>query len=302
MLKRYIKDFLTVSMAEIQIGTLPHPTIGVFLVAGNVENLKNYVVLAYIGLYFTLITFACNINCLYDINVDKKYKKYRSEAVERFGKGNLKVVLFIEIMMAISLIMFLYLNGAYYTVLLSMLGLFFCIAYSAPPLRLKGRGFLSSIPVLFGLYTLPLLAGWFLFSNFLEPYFVMFVIGYALMNEGFTLVNTCEDYAEDKEEGIITWAHMLGLKKTLTVAFVFTLCGFLSITSLFFIFMDSFTMLIMLFLGLSILMLLKSSIDVYKTGQGNDLERSAKIYARKMPEWFITTRYPLLFIALSRLF
>ncbi len=307
MIKSYVKDFLIISMANIQLGTLPNATIGTFLAAGNLNNLKNFMIIGYILLYFTLITFACNINCLYDLNVDKKYKKHRSDAVERFGILNIKKLILIEMIIAFTLIIYLYQMGATSTAILSFAGMSLCIIYSVPPFRLKARGILSPIPVFIGLYTLPLISGWFIFNSSLEIYFIVFVIGYALMNEGFTLVNTCEDYREDEEEGIRTWAHILGLKKTLTIAFIFTIGGFLSVAALtFHIFFHnlifSYKGLIAFFLlGISTFTISQSCLNVYKVGISKDLETSSKIYARKMPKWFIVTRYPLLVVVLFQL-
>ena len=52
------------------------------------------------------------------------------------------------------------------------------------------------------------------------------------MNEGFTLVNVCEDYDEDKEEGIRTWAHIFGIRRTILIAVLFSFSGVISIAAL----------------------------------------------------------------------
>jgi len=240
---------------------------------------------------------------LYDVDVDRKYKKHYSDAIESLGIKRVKIVLVFELLIALSLMYFLYTMGHFITVLLALLGLFFCFSYSANPLRLKARGVLSPVPVIVGLYSLPVLAGWFLFSNPLLSYFIVFVVGYALMNEGFTLVNTCEDYSEDKKEGIKTWAHIFGLKRTLTIAFMFALGGIVCILALLFkittmkLSLDLTYLSSLLLVGISTITILFSSIEVYGIGRAEDLEKSAKAYGPKMPKWFMITRYPLLLIA-----
>lgn len=299
-----LRDFLTISMAKIQLGTLPHAMLGIFLAASGLHELANWSILVYVALYFVLITFACNINCLYDYEVDRKYKSYHSDAIDRLGFGTVKRIILGEIIIALILILYLFINRHYITGSIALLGLFFSYAYSARPLRLKKRGVLSPFPVLIGLYTLPLLGGWFLLDKPVLGYFILFVVGYALMNEGFTLVNTCEDYAEDESEGIRTWAHVLGMRRTLTIALIFSLGGFLSLGALAFVWLPSFSFagikeIVTLFLiAILTVALVVSILQVNKARVGEDPEASAKLYAKKMPKWFMTTRYPMLLIAL----
>ncbi len=298
MVKKFILNFLKISRANIQIASLPTAVLGILLGITSLEMLLSQYILAYIVLFFTILTFSCNLNCLCDLKVDGKYKTYLSNAVKSMGIKNVKIILVLELLLISFLIAYLFQGGYFITALLSILGLFFGISYSMEPLRIKKRGILSPVPVLVGLYTLPILAGWFLFNYSLPLHFLLFVAGYALMNEGFTLVNTCEDYSEDREEGIKTWAHVFGLKKTLLLAFLFSTAGFLCLAPFLFgaksLSSISYLMLIILSLGIS-----HASKEVYLVNKGKDLEEAAKKYAPKMRIWFMMTRYPLLFTALS---
>jgi len=297
MVKKFILNFLKISRANIQIASLPTAVLGILLGITSLEMLLSQYVLAYIVLFFTILTFSCNLNCLCDLKVDGKYKTYLSNAVKSMGIKNVKIILVLELLLISFLIAYLFQGGYFITALLSILGLFFGISYSMEPLRIKKRGILSPIPVLVGLYTLPILAGWFLFNYSLPIHFLIFVVGYALMNEGFTLVNTCEDYSEDREAGIKTWAHVFGLKKTLLLAFLFSASGFLCLVP--FLFVESlsiFTGLMLVILSFSIL---HASKEVFLVSKGKDLEKSAKKYGPRMRTWFIMTRYPLLFTTLS---
>lgn len=299
-----LRDFMTISMARIQLGTLPHATLGLFLAAGSLSELVDLSVLAYILLYFILITFACNINCLYDYEVDKKYKTHYKEAVDGLGHRTVRRILLAEVAIALFLICYLFSQRYYLTASLASLGLFFSYAYSANPLRIKKRGILSPFPVMIGLYTLPLLGGWFLLSKSIDLCFILFVLGYALMNEGFTLVNTCEDCEEDRIEGIRTWAHVFGLRMTLRIAHLFSLGGVLSLFVLvFLLFTSSGPLDARVFLSLPLIIALVGGLavsiaQVKRSGFGENLQVSSKQYARKMPIWFASTRYPMLLIAL----
>jgi len=307
----YIKNFLVISRAKIQVGTPPHPLLGLILGATTISQFLSSISVVYIGLYFLLITFACNVNCLYDVNIDEKYKQHMSSAVRNLGKENVKKIIIFEVIAILGLVSFLVMRGYYITSFLSLSGLIFGYIYSAEPIRIKGRGFFSPFPVLVGLYTLPILGGWFIFQNSLSLHIIIFCIGYALLNEGITLVNTCEDYKEDMEEDIQTWAHILSMRKTMRIAFFFTTFGglvaiigvILKPIQLGWTFYSTYSSVIFIILGIiNTLMILRIGGDIYEAGGEEDLELSCKEAAKNMPKWFISSRYPLLAMALLLLF
>lgn len=306
-----VKAFLTISRAKIQLGTPPHPLLGLILGATFASQLISKPALLYLALYFLLITFACNINCLFDVDIDKKYKHYMSDAVQTVGKRNVKILLVLEAALIFVLVTLLFDMGHIITPILALSGLFFGYVYSADPIRVKKRGFWSPFPVLIGLYTLPVLGGWFIFQNSLSLYIIVFAIGYAFLNEGITLVNTCEDYREDMAEGIKTWAHVFSLKRTVSLAFLFTIVGgllavlgvvlkpFLSGFSNY----NIYSSIAFIAMGIiNTLLILKTSGDIFQAKRSDDLESSCKNAAKNMPKWFITTRYPLLMMGLLILY
>lgn len=256
-----------------------------------------------------LITFSCNLNCYYDMDVDKRHKTDMFQAMSNLGKKTVKVLMIIELsVVAIITVVFL-LFGFYITVILTFVGITLSILYSAEPFRIKKRGIWSPFPVLIGLYMLPILGGFFISKAIFIPLQVLlFVIGYGLFNEGITLVNTCEDFAEDQEEGIKTWAHVFGLKWTLRVAFIFTLVGTMTANISLLLLLLTKNLLTIFFpitvviLILSFVISIKTSKDIYDVSRESDLEESAKKHAPKMPIWFITTRYPLMVVSLLLLF
>lgn len=301
------KSFLVISRAKIQLGTPPHALLGLILGAGSIAQFLSSITLIYIFLYFLLITIACNINCLYDVKTDEKYKKHLSSAVRTLGKKKVKTLITFEAITIIALISYLLSKGYIITALLSLSGLIFGYIYSAEPIRVKGKGILSPFPVLIGLYTLPVLGGWFIFQNVLTLYIVIFSLGYALLNEGITLVNTCEDYNEDMEEGIKTWAHIFNIRKTMRLAFIFTVFGgFLAIMGVIlkpvkigWTFYNTYSSILFITAGIiDTIAILKIGGDIYEAGSEKDLESSCKIAAKNMPKWFVSSRYPLLMMAI----
>ena len=296
--KKLILNFLTISRANLQLASLPHATLGIVLGVSSLSSLPSWSVATYVLLVFTLITFACNLNCLCDIEVDGRHKKYMSNAAKSIGVRNIKIILVLELILIFYLMYTI--REHIITIFLSLLGLFFAITYSANPFRIKARGILSPFPVLIGLYTLTVLGGWFLVNDSFPLHLTLFSIGYALMNEGITLVNTCEDYSEDQEEGIKTWAHIFGLKKTLMLAFIFTFLGLSCIISIFIKTMIP-TFLTLILVVISTFSILKTTKQIYGISKASNLEKSAKKHAPKMGKWFMMTRYPLLLVSLSLL-
>lgn len=294
-MNKLIKNFFTISRAKIQIATLSNSMLGIFL-AFKINSINLIDFLIYIFLSILLTTFASNINCFYDVDVDKHYKIELAKAIEEIGIRRVKKIIIAETLLALLLIFYFLMKDLIITSFLALLGLFLGYAYSAPPLRIKARGIASPLPVLIGLYMLPILGGWFLIRNDFPLYLIIFVIGYAFMNEGFVLINTCEDYEEDRKEGIKTWAHVFGLRNTIRIAFLFSLLGFLCLYP-FITFFNNFLLLI--FLLIFSFALSFSSYDIYKLSKSRNLMIETKKYAKKMPLWFSMTRYPLLFAIIS---
>ncbi|UCF07705.1 MAG: UbiA family prenyltransferase [Thermoplasmata archaeon] len=302
-------NFLVISRAKVQTVSFASATLGIFLGADSFNEVLSWDVLVYVLLFYTLITFACNINCFFDVNVDKLRKRELAAATLHFGKTRMGVILFSEALMAILLSLFLLFYGHWEVALLSLLGLYFGWAYSSPPLRIKGKGAIGPLPIVLGVYVLPIVAGYLLVDKVLTFTFLGFVAGYAIMNLGINLVNTCEDFSEDRKLGIRTIAHTLGLRSTLDLAFFSTLLGgALAMLCLlgrgYDIIIISFpgSSLAILFFATSVMTVFMTSKEILVVGQAHDLERSAKKHAIKMPKWFVITRYPMWLFALTLLF
>ncbi len=302
-----LKDFLVISRAKIQLGTPPHPLLGLILGATSIAALFSLPVFLYLSLYFLLITFACNINCLFDVNIDEKYKSHMSESVKSIGKTNVKSILVIESALILVTISLLLSMGYLLTSLLGLSGFMMGYIYSARPIRVKKRGIFSPFPVLVGLYTLPVLGGWFIFNGSLSLYIVIFTIGYAFLNEGITLVNTCEDYREDRSENIKTWAHIFELRTTMKIAMLCTLLG--GLTAVMGVMLkpillgwssyNIYSSVIFISMGIiNSAVILKTGFSIYTAKEKKDIETACKEAAKNMPKWFVSTRYPLLVMAL----
>ena len=297
-----IKAFLEISRAKLLLGSIGLPLAGLLLGASDINEFMDLESLLYILLHYNIIVPACHLNCLCDYNIDRKYKRYLSESVDILGKRLIKVFIVVEFSIAILIILYFVTLGRIATSVCGVLGIISAITYSAEPFRIKKRGFLSPFPVMIGMYALSPLGGWFVLRDGIDLSFIVFITGYALMNEGFTLVNTCEDYSEDKAEGIKTWTHVLGLKRTLQIAAIFSFYGLLSIIYLGYRTYLSFDglkdMPDAILLILSAILVLKAAFEVNDIRKGENLEQRAKLYGKRLAKWFISTRYPIVLTAL----
>ena len=305
---KFIKNFLIVSRGNIQIASLPTATLGILLAAKNWKDIFNLPVLLYILLFFIVLTYSCNINCLSDLGVDEKYKKYLSDAVKSLGISKLRILMTIELLAASTIIIFLCLLKKEIIYLLAILSIICGHIYSAPPLRIKKRGILSPLPVMFGLYFLPIIAGGFIITNKLSAFIILFGLGYALIMQGIIFINTCEDYEEDKISGIRTLAHVYGIKKVLFLGSIFvSVGGFIDLILICYkIKLNSIKIMPFMFiliLGIFFLIsVVNISKNLYFMSLSKDPSKLCKKNAGKMPKWFLKTRYPLFFISLLLIF
>jgi 4-hydroxybenzoate polyprenyltransferase len=300
-----VRDFLAISRANIQVASLPTALIGCALAAGRLPELWDAGVLLYVLLFFAVLTFACNLNCLADADVDALFKKGMSEAVRSIGPARIRAILAVEAVLAVGLAAGLaYLKkDAVFILGAGALGLAF--VYSAPPLRMKKRGWLSPLPVVFGLYAVPPAGGWYLVKGSLDWPILIFSAGYAVLMEGITIVNTCEDYPEDECAGIRTLAHALGIRRTLVLgAWLAGGGGLTALAAVLFMAAGAWPPGPAALGGIGALAVIYawtvgSVVRVLgRTARADDPAAESKLRARLMPAWFLKTRYPLLFITL----
>lgn len=307
-----LRDFLIISRANIQIASLPTALIGPVLAAGELPELWDVGLLLFVALFFVVLTFACNLNCLADAEVDELHKRAMSGAVRSMGRARLRRILAAEALMAFTIAAALGVvkkEGALVMAAGALAGLGLALIYSAPPFRVKGRGWLSPLPVMLGLYALPPLGGWYLVGGRLGGAIIVFALGYALLMEGLTIVNTCEDHPEDRSAGIRTLAHAFGIRRTLVLGAGLTGAGGMITLVAVLLIADGaggrkdwpgpailgLVAALSVFYAVSVV----SAVRVLRgLSRAEDPAAECKLHAQLMPVWFLKTRYPLLFIAL----
>lgn len=314
---RALRDFLVISRARIQIASLPTALIGCALAARSRGELRDAGVLLYVLMFFVVLTFACNLNCLTDAEVDALHKREMSEAVRALGEKRIMAILGVEAVLAVVLAVLLAVHEKKAVFLAGAATLAIAYAYSAPPLRVKKRGWLSPVPVVLGLYALPPLGGWYLIRGSLNGNILVFAIAYAMLMEGLTIVNTCEDQPEDEATGVRTLAHALGIRRALVAgAWLAGVGGAVAAG----VVLTAAKGLAggasavapgghaapgtVIFVAVATLAVAYGAGVVLAVGALRGLARAddpaagCKLRARHMPAWFLLTRYPLLLMAL----
>ncbi len=291
------------------MASLPTASLGILFSAGKWSEVLALPVLLYVLLFFLILTFSCQLNCLYDLEVDGKYKRHLSAAVQGLGVRRLRFFVFSELTLSLVLILSLFLLKKRATALLSLLGLAAGYLYSAPPWRLKKRGIVSGLPVMFGLYFLPLPAGALLVKDFLSWPLLVFALGYAALMQGITLVNTGEDFEEDFSCHIRTWAHLLGIRRVLQWGRFFVWLGGITVAAVVLVGYSGWRHGLFLRQAVGGILLLVFLLSVLRIGSrirslaaDENPCQACKLQARNLPRWFMETRYALFLVALIRLF
>lgn len=213
--------------AELPILTMP-----AFFCATRVADLASLAFAEAVLLFFLLFNVGDMVNCFLDRDVDLHRKTHLAEAVELLGRRSLMLQIAFSGLAAAAL-------GAHLAWSLhrpwlgpaGIVGVVVGAGYTAPPLRLKGRGLLQ-LPTYVGiLFVGPMLMVSGVFLAWPSPWLLALSLGFGLMQTGVLLVNTAEDLDEDEREGIRTAAVVLGAKRTVSLARAFVIVGVLGFTA-----------------------------------------------------------------------
>ena len=294
-----IKAFLEISRWRIQLVSLATILLGPLYASDSISALINLDLLSFAILFLFTITFACNINCYFDRDVDILKKKNLARSIDTLGASNVRTLMIFETFVISILIGYFFFQGYPIVALLAAIGWFFGFAYSADPIRLKGRGLLGPIPVNLGVYVLPILAGHLVMDKDPSQGFLLFVTGYLLLNLGINLVNVAEDYDVDKKRDITTIAHKLGIGKTIKTASLTSWIGGAVIFLTLFPLIDDFlTGIIFIIMFIAIIF---TSMDITLIIFSNDIHKYAQKKGKRLPLYFISTRYPMVLLMLFSL-
>ncbi len=226
-LKRFIDNSFTIRRKEFFVAELPIFLIPLLMNIASINDFANP--LLYAGLLAIILLFNIGdmINCYADYKLDSIFKSHLSNAVFELGKQNVKWQIILSGVIAILLTILVGLqSGQSYLIPLTLVGAFIGLQYSTKPFKFKSRGIWQILClwgiIFFGpmLYTAIITAG---FPSWLQ--LSIFSL-YGFHQMGIILLNTAEDYTEDKATGLNTIIIRLGLHRAMNFAFgLVIVCG-----------------------------------------------------------------------------
>jgi alpha-ketoglutarate-dependent taurine dioxygenase/4-hydroxybenzoate polyprenyltransferase len=232
--KRWWKNSLTIRRKEFFVAELPIFLIPLLLSVQAWTDFLNPALWMGLAALFLFFNIGDMVNCLSDYELDAIYKSHLSNAVYELGKRNVKHQI------AVSSILGIILTAAVgiiadrlYLIPVTLLGLLIGLQYSARPLKFKSRGIWQLLClwgiIFFGPMAYTAIAAQGLPSLFTLGIFAAF--GFHQM--GIIMLNTAEDFTEDKAAGLRTVIIALGLAPAMRFAFLLVILSGLALQTLF---------------------------------------------------------------------
>lgn len=226
-LKRFIENSFTIRRKEFFVAELPIFLIPLLMNISGAGDFSNP--LLYLGLLAIILLFNIGdmINCYADYKLDSIFKSHLSNAVYELGRDNVKWQIILSGIFAMILTAVVAVRSdQLYLIPLTLVGTIIGLQYSAKPFKFKSRG-LWQILCLWGiiffgpmLYTAIITTG---FPSLLQ--LALFSL-YGFHQMGIILLNTAEDYTEDKASGLNTIVISLGLHRAMRFAWGLVIaCG-----------------------------------------------------------------------------
>jgi 4-hydroxybenzoate polyprenyltransferase len=231
---RYLVWSLRLRRVEYRIAELPIFLVPVLLVIPDASALLSAAFWEGLIIFLFLLAFGDLLNCLADRDLDAIYKPHLTEAVYGLGVRGVIVQATLSAVAAFALTIHLaWLLQRWLLVPVVLVGLFVAYAYSVEPFRLKSRGLWQLGFYWLGLFTGPMLFAALLFDPWPAGGVLLVAVFYGLMQTGVILVNTAEDYPEDRQLGVRTVIVALGLTRGMRLAVVLVVLGGLGLVASF---------------------------------------------------------------------
>jgi 4-hydroxybenzoate polyprenyltransferase len=225
-LLHFLRDLLIIRRVEFRIAEIPIVAMPALLVNKDLAPLKTQSFWEGVLIFFFLFAFGDMINCLADRDLDAKYKPHLSRAVYNLGVPFVTFQIVLWAVLALALAAHVsWLLHRWQLLALTAVGLALGAAYSVAPFRLKGRGLAQLLCLWLIIFVGPMLMIATLFGTWPAPELVAFAMAYGAVQMGIILVNTAEDYPEDREAGVQTVIVSLGLARGIALASALATAG-----------------------------------------------------------------------------
>lgn len=223
---RYILYSLRIRRVEYRVAELPIFLVPMLLTVRDLSAFRGAAFGEGLLIFLFLFAYGDLLNCLADRDLDATYKPYLTEAVYGLGIRGVLLQAGLSAMAAAALAAHLaWLLDRWLLLPAVFVGLFVAAAYSLEPIRLKGRGLWQLSFYWLGLFTGPMLFSALLFNDRPSWGVVAVAVAYGMLQTGVILVNTAEDFPEDRQMGVRTAIVALGLPRGIATAAALTLAG-----------------------------------------------------------------------------
>lgn len=231
-LLHFLRDLLIIRRVEFRIAEIPIVAMPALLINKNLAALKTQTFWEGVLIFFFLFAFGDMINCLADRDLDAKYKPHLSRAVYNLGVPFVTFQVILWAILALALAAHVsWLLHRWQLFAMTAVGLALGAAYSVEPFRLKGRGLAQLACLWLIIFVGPMFMIAMLFGTRPTLELVAFASAYGAVQMGIILVNTAEDYPEDREAGVRTVIVTLGLARGIRLASVLAGAGALVMIS-----------------------------------------------------------------------
>jgi 4-hydroxybenzoate polyprenyltransferase len=222
----FLRDLLIIRRVEFRIAEIPIVAMPALLVNHSTAPFKTQSFWEGVLAFFLLFAFGDMINCLSDRDLDAKYKPHLSRAVYNLGVPFVTFQVILTAVLAVAVAAHLsWMLHRWQILALVVAGLAMGAAYSVEPFRLKGRGLLQLVCLWLIIFVGPMLMIASLFDMWPPAELVAFAMAYGAVQMGIILVNTAEDYPEDRDAGVKTVIVSLGLARGIRLASILTIGG-----------------------------------------------------------------------------
>ena len=279
--------------------------IPIFLsVASFGDFLKPEFILGLIAI-FLLFNIGDMINCYADYELDAIYKSHLSNAVYELGKRNVLAQIILSGIAAFGLTVWAsVLSGHLYLIPLTIFGILLGLQYSIKPFKFKSKGLWQLLCLWAIIFFGPMIYVAVITNGFPDLMQLAFFAAYGFHQMGIIMLNTAEDYTEDKNAGLNTIIVALGLHRAMNFAWQLVFFSGIALQIIFlslcyrnkipFVF---YALTFVFTLGwLKIIFEYRKILNKIKDKGETDATHILKKNGMKVPEWLKIGAYTSLFV------
>ncbi len=236
--RRFLSNCLTIRRKEFFVAELPIFGIPLLLNLGSWTSMTRPALFVGLLALFLLFNLGDIINCYADYELDSIFKSHLSNAVYELGKRNVAAQVLLSGVVGLGLTVTVsVMTHRLYLIPITIFGGFVGLQYSIKPFKFKSRGPLQLLCLWGIIFFGPMLYSAVVAKGFPSALQLTIFSLYGFHQMGIIMLNTAEDYNEDKATGLNTIIISLGLHRAMNVAYrMVIVTGILltAITALFF--------------------------------------------------------------------